>query len=311
MIFSIIIATCDRPERLARALNAVSIAAGNMEPGQHVMVVDNGRAATARETVVSLCRETGLDVEYIETEPRNKCKALNAGIAHARAEWLAFTDDDCLPDPGWLQNAAACIETTGWRCFGGRVVPGEADEALPLWLKPGRSGRIPSSGVFIRYEPRSESGPLDNFAPVPLGANFFAKKEVFEKYGGYDEDLWRLCGKAALGVEDGEFGLRLRRKGEPLGYCGKALVVHPLNKDRYGIGSHLKLAYYYGWRNPLIFPEDKGLRTALYQFRVMIRMAAGSILDLCLFDLPGAVDRWVRMAHSAGGLAGLIYCFRS
>lgn len=301
--FSIIVATCDRPERLACALGAIKTALDIAGPGHQVIVVDNGLSASAKETVDLFRRESGLNVEYVESVPRNKSKALNAGIASATAEWLAFTDDDCLPDRGWLLNAAKCVETSGWRIFGGQVVPGEPEGKLPVWLKPGRSGRIPEGGVFVRYCPFPSSGVLECSSPVPFGANMFVMRTVIEKYGGYNEKLWDICGKAALGVEDAEFGIRLRNCGETIGYCHEAFVNHPVHVERYGIISHIRNAYRYGWRDPIVFFQSDRPLVEMYRLRSVVVSGARSVVDVVLGDFAGAVDCWTGMARHIGAVS--------
>ncbi len=46
-------------------------------------------------------------VRVIRQDNKGPAAARNAGIASARGAFLAFTDDDCVPEPGWL---AALVE---------------------------------------------------------------------------------------------------------------------------------------------------------------------------------------------------------
>ncbi len=301
MMFSVIIATCNRPDRFNVCLEAVRNAAEKTDSGVRLIIADNGDRIPCAE-VVSLFRErSGLDVKYLRSEPRNKSRALNTAIGHAVSDWLAFTDDDCLPDDNWLVNAWKCVETSGWRAFGGRVQPGPADN-LPAWLKAGRSGRVPEGGVFVNYDPLSASGLLEGTTAVPFGANFFIRKDIVKEYGGYDERLWDVCGKAALGVEDAELGLRLRNRGEPLGYCREALVVHPVNVERYGILSHLRFSYYYGWRDPLVFFQSDRPLFEWFRLKAIALSGIRSALDACSGDFAGMVQCWTNIARHCGSI---------
>ena len=44
----------------------------------------------------------------------------NAGALRARGEWLAFTDDDCVPDPNWLAPVLRQRLTRAARCTRGK-----------------------------------------------------------------------------------------------------------------------------------------------------------------------------------------------
>jgi GT2 family glycosyltransferase len=303
MIFSVIVATCGRPERLAGSLAAIERSIRASGAAHRVIVVDNSPARTAWPVVSEFVRRSSVAAAYLESESRNKSKALNAGIAAAETDWLGFTDDDTLADINWLKNGAAFALTSGFRIFGGRVIPGEPEQPLPRWLKAGRSGRVPRlGGVLVGYGPLAQSGRLSDSDPVPYGANLFVKREVFRDHGGYDNDLWALCGKAALGVEDGEFGVRVRERGEPVGYCHEAVVVHPVHHERAGLASHLRIAYWYGWRDPIVFYRPDRPPIESYRLRLLGSWAWGALGDLWHRDPAGAVYRLEEMARAVGGM---------
>lgn len=193
----------------------------------------------------------GLPLRWLRSRPLNKCAALNVGIAAAANEWLAFTDDDCLPDENWLCAAEAFAVGSGLRCFGGRVSP-LLGGGMSKWLMPGRRGLGPAHGSIVRYEPEMVSGVVPRGRRKPLGANYFSRRDVFTDYGGYDEILWDRCGAAAIGCDDGEMMLRLDREAEPVGYCAEAVVMHPVYPERATLRGHLKAAFRLGYREPIL-----------------------------------------------------------
>ncbi len=349
-MISVIIATCGRPERLARCLDAVDLALRTWGGDGEVIVVDNhpeygaeallerrrttddgrqraedggqrtedgeGRAeevatdcslrASGDSPQSVVCRLSSVvcpRTRHIRSTPFNKAKALNVGIAAAQGEWLAFTDDDTLPDAGWLREGLACAARTGWRVFGGHIVPGPAPAGLPRWLRPGRSGRIPGIGVFVGYEPLPATGLVPVNGTAPFGANLFVHRDVFREHGGYDEALWAACERMwPLGCEDSEFGHRLKLRNEPIGYCREALVVHPVNADRASLCLHLWRAYCDGWRQPLIFAEERRTWFEPFRLRLLFRRLIGALGDGCCGDAGGAADHLVEAARMAGGI---------
>lgn len=275
MRFSVIIATCNRPARLARTLDALKASIERAEGRHAVIIVDNSLDRSARELAVEFKNSSGINVAYLESEPRNKARALNAGIRSAKNDWLAFTDDDALPDRNWLRNAGEYLTGTGHNIFGGRVVAGEGDGPLPAWLRAGRSGRRPRGPAVVDYSPLTATGGLNGQQPVPLGSNVFVHKSIFDKYGGYDEDLWKRCGTAALGCEDAEFAMRVRSSGEQIGYCAEAMVVHPVYADRASIRNHVVWAWRNGIREAILFRDKTSSGTRKLR---LLRYSAASFL---------------------------------
>ena len=97
---TVAVATLDRPQGLARCLEA--LAAGTVLPAE-VIVVDQGREAAP-------VLELGLPVRYLRQERRGLAASRNLALAEARCPVLAVTDDDCVPDAGWV---AALEEALG------------------------------------------------------------------------------------------------------------------------------------------------------------------------------------------------------
>lgn len=240
-----------------------------------------------KSVVTSFAGVTGIAVKHLRTEPRNKAKALNAGIAAAETEWLAFTDDDCLPDTGWLREGERFAAQTGIVVFGGRIVAEMDGTRLPRWLTAGRSGLRPGGPTVIEYSPMYESGLLVGKARAPLGANVFVKGPVFSQYGGYDEDLWRRCGRAALGSEDGELGIRLRKAGVAVGYCHEAVVRHPVYAERARLRDHVRYHYLLGTREALM--PDAIPAGRLYLLKETLLCLCGAVKYLIAGDPAGAV----------------------
>ncbi len=268
-----------------------------------MVVVDNDATASAQAVVERWSAESKAPTRYLRSRPRHKSAALNAGIRAAPTDWLAFTDDDTLPAADWLAQGARFAAAGGFRLFGGRIALGEIPLPLPRSLAPyNRLGQRPGGGVFVHYEPQPVSGALRPAAPVPFGANVFVHRTVFADYGGYDEALWDLCGRAALGVDDGEFGVRVKAAGEPLGYCHEAVVVHPVHTEKFQLTRRMRHAFHFGWRDALVFP-DGPRRLRPFELRRLAGWAGSAVWQGLRGQPAEAAADCVEAARTAGKLA--------
>ncbi len=159
-----------------------------------------------------------------------RSRALNAGLPHSRGDWIVFTDDDCTPEPGWLEAVeAACAEAGASGAVLGPVHPGP--------VSPGMA--IPPA-TFEAEEPADYAGRIDRDLIYP---NVAVPRRAFAQLGGFDERM--SVGTPLPGGEDNDFGYRLLRAGFRILYRPGPGVVHhawrtPAQRARlkrdYGVG---------------------------------------------------------------------------
>jgi GT2 family glycosyltransferase len=206
---TVAVAACDRPGPLARCIEAV--ARGSTLPAQLVVVdqsADGGVEAEVGKLVVP-----GVAVQYIRQPRLGLSASRNAALAAATQPVVAFTDDDCAPDRGWLaaMHAALAMEDSP-AAVAGRVLPlGE-----------------PSAGTFV-VSPRSADQPTDYHAgavpwAVGTGGNFAASRAWLERVGRFDERLG--AGSPGKAAEDADLIYRILRAGGVVRYDPAAVVYH-------------------------------------------------------------------------------------
>src|SRR5215218_1333526 len=96
---SVVICTRDRAESLCRTLVSVL---GVQYPSFEVVVVDNApRTDATRQVLAGLADER---LRYVAEPRAGLSRARNCGVTAARGDIVAFTDDDVVVDPAWLDN---------------------------------------------------------------------------------------------------------------------------------------------------------------------------------------------------------------
>ena len=99
-LISVILATRDRPQLLARAIP--SVIAQRYEHWQ-LVVVDNGEDPRTREVVEAI---DDARLTFVVGPARGLGAARNAGLDHANGEIVCYLDDDNVMHSGWLQAVA-------------------------------------------------------------------------------------------------------------------------------------------------------------------------------------------------------------
>lgn len=129
--------------------------------------------------------------------------ARNAGAAVARGDWLAFTDADCRPDPGWLAALAAALSETPLLLAGPiRMIEPAAPNPFEIYdLFRG----IPQAAYVAR-----------GYAAT---ANLALPRSLFHRLDGFDAR--RFSGG------DAEFCRRAGARGYKLTLVPAATVAHP------------------------------------------------------------------------------------
>lgn len=187
---SVVVPTHRRADLIGRALD--SVLCQTLLPVEVLVVDDAGDADTER--VVGERHDRGpVAVRYLCNPLANgPSGSRNLGAVRATGSVAAFLDDDDMWAPGYLEQAVGLMH--------------DAD----VVLTPLQTIRFDHSGGEIRRQVRELdiSGPTEMVIarnPGVTGSNIVIDRGVFQRCGGYDEDLWI--------AEDNEFLARLLDSG--------------------------------------------------------------------------------------------------
>jgi GT2 family glycosyltransferase len=279
---SVVVPTRDRRDLLLLTLGSVL---SQRAVGLEVIVVDDGSSDGSPEAVQVLGDNRISVVSFPSSV--GVAAARNAGLALARAPWVAFLDDDDLWAPGKLAaqlDVASNDDAVGWVCGGALTV----DQELRIV-----GGDRPPTPEVLRQ--------LPSFNCIPGGGSgTIARTDLVRSVGGFDTqlaniadwDLWiRLAAEAPLGTVD-----------RPL----TAYVRHPssLSNDL----RHVEREFEHTQAKHAAARRDAGLREssrtlewfAHRQVRPGNRMAAArAYVDVWLrFDSPKSLP-WAALALAA------------
>jgi glycosyltransferase involved in cell wall biosynthesis len=259
MNISLIVCTRNRANHLPATLEAFS-RMHTAEPWQ-LIIVNN---ASTDETQDLLDRFAARDPEHVTIVQQpvpGLANAQNAGLRHAAGDVIAFTDDDCYPEPDYLERIRECFQEAPIQYLGGRVLLYDRDDA-PVTIQT-RNTRV-------------DLAPYCYVSPgIIHGAAFAFTRQTMQALGGFDPALG--IGGALDSGNDINALIRCSAMGFRGAYDPRPTVYHHHRRratadverllKRYDVSRGA--AYYFGISNP-------GTRRA-YLWPV-VRRLAGNLL---------------------------------
>lgn len=203
--FSVVVPTYDRPERLAACLDA--LARQSRPAASFEVVVSDDGSARMPTAIVDWFRDR-LRLTLVTGPNAGPATARNRGAARARGRYLAFVDDDCLPEPGWLESLERRFAAAPDALIGGGIA-----NALP------ENPYSSATQLIVSYV-------YDYFERVPAPYRFFNTSNLavgadgFRRLGGFAEDFALPAG------EDYDLCHRWQHAGGRTLYAPEARVHH-------------------------------------------------------------------------------------
>ena len=142
----------------------------------------------------------------LEEEQPGSYAARNRGLEAAQGELYCFTDADCRPSAGWLEEIVGVFE----RKPEVDIIGGE------IRLEASFSSNNPAELYELIYSLKQEDYVGQNWAAT---ANMGARKSVFDAVGTFDAGLFSNG--------DYEWCQRVGAAGRKITYCREAFVLHP------------------------------------------------------------------------------------
>ncbi|MFL5886402.1 MAG: glycosyltransferase family 2 protein [Thermoleophilaceae bacterium] len=258
---SVVVATRDRPSRLAALLSSLS---SQTLRDFEVVVVDDG----SMKAVASVPEGMRLIRQDRSLGPS---AARNLGWRAATAPFVAFTDDDCVASPSWLEALLAAARPDA-------VVQG------PVSPIPSEVGRL---GPFSR------SLWVDKLGPWYQAANVLYSRELLERLGGFDADAFPFAG------EDCDLAWRAFESGAHPVWAPEAHMHHAVNE--LGPAGSLRVAL--RWSESIrLFSRHPALRDEALTYGVFWKgshyLLVRALLALGLRRAPRLLRLWLAAPYA-------------
>lgn len=270
---SVVIPTCHRNDLLAKCLDCLAPGGQTLPADQYeVIVTDDGSRSTAEQMVA----EHYPWAKWTQGPRKGPASNRNHGARQARGNWIAFTDDDCLPDPNWLSSYVQALKLD-CLVYEGKTIAKESIPG-PFWTSP-----INTNGGLL------------------WSCNMMVAKSVFDALEGFDEDF------PSPHMEDVDFRIRVESRVGKARFIPGALVDHPprrITSYRGQAKGHLSTVYFCKKHKlslvsvGLTFPQL--LRGLPRTFRNNLQFGFLSAFQyLVTYDLPRAILLTTQLKHYA------------
>jgi glycosyltransferase involved in cell wall biosynthesis len=184
---------------LLQALDAQTLPHDRFE----VVVVDDGSRDSTPEVLGTWVAQQPHRRTLVRGTGNGPAYARNLGIQRAQGQWVAFTDSDTTPEPGWLEAALAAVEREGTEAVEGAVEPWPQDAA----------------GGFARRISSDGGGRF-------MTANMIYSKSLLDRLGGFDE---RFAQPQPF-LEDSDLAFRAIRSGASIPFAPEVRVRHEVTR---------------------------------------------------------------------------------
>ena len=225
MKVSLIICTRNRASQLATCLETITRLRSHFP--WELIIVDNGSTDETTAAIQRFRESYSAEVTAVVEPSPGLGRARNLGWRAARGEIVAFTDDDCYPDPHFLDKVVECLDEDKELGFiGGRVLLHDPTDYR----------------ITIQESEQREELPPGSFIPAGMihGSNFALRKTAVDAVGGFDD----LFGPGAAFIcDDVDILARISAAGWFGAYDPRPVVYHHHGRKTEAEASRLRRGY--------------------------------------------------------------------
>ncbi len=296
-MISLIIATWNGAPTLARTLEAMTLLEVP-DDGYEIIVVDN---ASTDETPAIIDRfKDRLPLTHLHEARRGKAHALNTAIEAAKGDFLVFTDDDVIPDQGFLRAYEAVADAHPEHTFFTGHIRLHWAAQPPDWLKGlGEAGMAYAS----THVDLKEGSVLWLRAKGP---NMAVRRNAIENVRFRTDDAINYLGPGTgTGGEDCLFASDVVQ-GKDIWFSPSACVQHMVRPHQIGVRPVFARYYRIGMSSYFLHPGIEAVyaRTVLgLPFPLMkniVKSFVGGLYRFVIGEKEAAARRMMTFASDLG-----------
>lgn len=208
MYASVIVCTFNRSALLGRLLEALAGQTATRDSFE-IIVVDDG----STDNTAEVCRSMMVRMPNMKTITMSGNSGLSAAgnraVNEAQGRFLLFTDDDCIPDPRWVEKMCEALKDSP---FAAGAIASPTSNYFKL---------CHNIAQFYPFMPGQKAQQLDFIA----GANMGFQHRVVDDIGEFRVDTI---------IPDMEYILRARQKGYIITYAPEAVITHDPPRVTFG-----------------------------------------------------------------------------
>ena len=253
-----------------------SLAAQKGAPPMRVVIADNDDTPSAMPVAQRAQTELGLNVCYVHAPACNISIARNACLDAARADLIAFIDDDEIAEPNWLTSLISRIGEYG-AVFG--PVPARYPAEAPNWAV---------KGDFCSTRPTILAG---GEIKTGYSGNVLLRRAAIGELR-FDPELGRVGG------EDTMFFAILHTRGVKLGYAPEAVAGEAVPANRLRLAWLLRRSFRAG---------QTAARTARLRGQGALTIALLSVAKASYCGLAALITLWSPVGFRRNLIRGALH----
>lgn len=227
---SVCICTYDRYELLQRLLESLQTIELDCMPGNvqvSFLIVDNMPSSRTQVQCQHFAESFPFPLRYVVEDERGISQARNRSVSEALAggaDFIAFIDDDDLPNPDWLSKLLTQQARTEadivFGCW-------QSSEEAPEWAQ--------QSGIFksLEDDDKRQSSSRDGLPWMASTCNALVGKRILSELSSHGE-----CFQSKLshsGGEDKDFFIRAIKAGATITSAVDSIVIRHHDQSRYSV----------------------------------------------------------------------------